>query len=224
MRSRDPHFSKGFTLIDLLIAVAIIGVLMALVAPRLNHFMAKSSQAVAKLELTEAYTAEKTFRQVYKTFHWDLPLTGFIPKGLVSTNYSNALTGSRRRYGLVSMRDNSDLPTDATTLGLTATAVGLYSETWGYGSDPSYCGIVATPSGALTRWDLAAELADMSTPASPRPVIGKSSYTIATIGCPAGNVLPTGGAAGDLALIVLQLDLMTIDEDRTIKVKMTKYK
>ncbi len=57
------HSRKGFTLIELMIVVVIIGILAALAIPRFMQATVKSKQSEAKGILKQIYTMERTFRQ-----------------------------------------------------------------------------------------------------------------------------------------------------------------
>ena len=62
---------KGFTLIELMIVVAIIGILAAIAIPNFLKFQAKSKQSEAKTNLKAIYTAETGYfgeNNVYNTF------------------------------------------------------------------------------------------------------------------------------------------------------------
>ncbi|MCC6810810.1 MAG: prepilin-type N-terminal cleavage/methylation domain-containing protein [Deltaproteobacteria bacterium] len=50
---------RGFTLIELMIVVAIIGILAAIAIPNFNRFQAKSKQSEAKTNLKAIFTAAK---------------------------------------------------------------------------------------------------------------------------------------------------------------------
>ncbi len=52
---------KGFTLIELMIVVAIIGILAAIAIPNFLKFQAKSKQSEAKTNLKGIYTAETSY-------------------------------------------------------------------------------------------------------------------------------------------------------------------
>jgi len=57
------HSRKGFTLIELMIVVVIIGILAALAIPRFMQATVKSRQSEAKGILKQIYTMERTVRQ-----------------------------------------------------------------------------------------------------------------------------------------------------------------
>jgi type IV pilus assembly protein PilA len=62
---------KGFTLIELMIVVAIIGILAAIAIPNFLKFQAKSKQSEAKTNLKGVYTAETAYfgeQNTYGTF------------------------------------------------------------------------------------------------------------------------------------------------------------
>ena len=60
---------KGFTLIELMIVVVIIGILAALAIPRFMRATTKSKQSEAKQILKQIYTMEQAYRQE-KNVYW----------------------------------------------------------------------------------------------------------------------------------------------------------
>jgi type II secretion system protein G len=62
------HSRKGFTLIELMIVVVIIGILAALAIPRFMQATTKSKQTEAKQLLKQIYTMERAYRQENGTY------------------------------------------------------------------------------------------------------------------------------------------------------------
>jgi prepilin-type N-terminal cleavage/methylation domain-containing protein len=68
MFSKFHNRQKGFTLIELMIVVVIIGILAALAIPRFMAATTKSKQSEAKGILKQIYTMERTYRQQNNTY------------------------------------------------------------------------------------------------------------------------------------------------------------
>jgi type IV pilus assembly protein PilA len=71
---------KGFTLIELMIVVAIIGILAAIAIPNFIKFQARSKQGEARANLKGYYTAEKAFYQNQDSYNADMSIIGFSPE------------------------------------------------------------------------------------------------------------------------------------------------
>ena len=63
MLSKFHRSQKGFTLIELMIVVVIIGILAALAIPRFMRATTKSKQSEAKMILKQIYVMEHAYRQ-----------------------------------------------------------------------------------------------------------------------------------------------------------------
>lgn len=72
---------KGFSLVELMVVVAIIGVLASLAVPKFQVFQAKAKQSEAKNNLSHIYTLEQTYFGDWDTFQTSLPTLGFTTQG-----------------------------------------------------------------------------------------------------------------------------------------------
>jgi type IV pilus assembly protein PilA len=72
--------SRGFTLIELMIVVAIIGILAALAIPNFMKFQARSKQSEAKANLKSVFTAEKSYYAEHDTYSPYVADIGFAPE------------------------------------------------------------------------------------------------------------------------------------------------
>jgi len=68
MLSKFHRSQKGFTLIELMIVVVIIGILAALAIPRFMRATTKSKQSEAKQILKQIYVMQRAYRQENDTY------------------------------------------------------------------------------------------------------------------------------------------------------------
>ena len=80
---------KGFTLIELMIVVAIIGILAAIAIPNFLRFQAKSKQSEAKTNLGGIFTAETSYFSENNVYA-DLGVISWAPIG-TSVRYAYAV-------------------------------------------------------------------------------------------------------------------------------------
>jgi type IV pilus assembly protein PilA len=117
---------KGFTLIELMIVIAIIGILAAIAIPQFNAYRARSFNAGANTDLRNAMTAQEGYYTDHDSY----------------TNNANDLTGS---YGLITSTGVVlTLNGDATSYTIVA-----YSESAGEDYRMTYT--VNGPGGAITK-------------------------------------------------------------------------
>jgi len=85
---RALHTKKGFTLIELMIVVAIIGILAAIAIPNFLRFQAKSKQAEAKTNLGSIGTTAESYRVEKDTYQVTaLSDLGWQPQGTPRYSY-----------------------------------------------------------------------------------------------------------------------------------------
>ena len=78
---------KGFSLVELMVVVAIIGILAAIAIPNYQKFQARSRQSEAKLTLSGLYTAQKIFASEWNYLSADLGQIGFALDGTSNSRY-----------------------------------------------------------------------------------------------------------------------------------------
>jgi type IV pilus assembly protein PilA len=71
----------GFTLIELMIVVGIIGILVSIAAPNFAKYQAKARQSEAKIALAAIYTGEKSFYSEYSAYASSFDAVGYAPEG-----------------------------------------------------------------------------------------------------------------------------------------------
>lgn len=76
----------GFSLVELMVVVAIIGVLAMMAVPRVNSFIAKSRQSEAKVNLSSFYTFNKNFYVEFQGYTNSFEAMGFSPEGQLRYN------------------------------------------------------------------------------------------------------------------------------------------
>ncbi|MBS1970783.1 MAG: prepilin-type N-terminal cleavage/methylation domain-containing protein [Bdellovibrionales bacterium] len=76
----------GFSLVELMVVVAIIGILASLAIPSIGKYMAKARQSEAKTQLSSLYTAEKAFFAEYTAYHSMFGAVGYSPEGRLRYN------------------------------------------------------------------------------------------------------------------------------------------
>ncbi len=86
MFSKSRTSQKGFSLIELMVVVAIIGVLAAIAVPNIQKYLAKARQTEAKTNLSSLYTSEKAFYAEYSAYHGMFEAVGYSPEGQLRYN------------------------------------------------------------------------------------------------------------------------------------------
>jgi type IV pilus assembly protein PilA len=78
---------NGFTLVELMVVVAIIGLLSAVAIPNFQKYQARTKTAEAKLHLSSIYTAEQSFYATYNIYLTCLRYMGYDPQEEAFSRY-----------------------------------------------------------------------------------------------------------------------------------------
>ena len=123
---------KGFTLIELMIVIAIIGILAAIAIPNFLRFQAKSKQAEAKTNLGAIGTTAEAYRAEFDTYVTDWASLGWAASGTPRYSYGFNLLEYPGPAAIVAAHDPEAEALVATPTTFIGTAEGnIDSETTG---------------------------------------------------------------------------------------------
>ncbi len=188
---------KGFTLVELMIVVAIIGILSAVAVPNFKRYQAKSKTSEAKIQLAAAYTAEQSFYGDYGIYHNCFTYMGYDPSSEKDSRYfaigiNDAAAVHATAY---STAVNSGLSTASCSRTLAAAdGVTYFSAGKGNGSS-----IVSAPAAANTA---------LGTQAA----ASTQTFIISADGVVSGDYVATSNYA-----------VITVDQDKKYSVKQNGF-
>lgn len=150
MKNTGTLNSKGFSLVELMIVVAIIGLLAAVGVPQYQKFQARARQGEAKSSLSALYAAEQSFFGEWNLYSVDLKNIGFGVTG-TGLRYVTGFTAA----ACIGYTTANGAPTEVTTntnvrsdgTNVVQIVGGVPSATWGTGSATYFS---ATPFPTLT--------------------------------------------------------------------------
>ncbi len=118
---------KGFTLVELMVVVAIIGILSAVAIPNFRRYQSKSKMSEAKLALSAIYMAETSFMGDADTYATCLFDMGYVPAGSNKTEYDKDEGNSERYYNVgFTNKDSGITPSDDEINGITCHTTQFY--------------------------------------------------------------------------------------------------
>ncbi len=192
---------SGFTLVELMIVVAIIGILSAIAIPNFQKYQAKARQKEAQISLSGLYTAMVSNKGEHGSYTACLDNAGFVPDGTrryYTVGFANAVAAGATCAGQGNPAAACD---DLLTVGIGAAvgtecaaagtaAIGSVAVAFGNPLNTSASAYAATlragtSTGAL---ELDAGLADATAP-SVATVIGTNAFIAKAVGSISSGVL-----------------------------------
>jgi len=86
---RQPNRQRGFTLVELIVAVSIVGLLTAIALPTYRTYTMRANRAVAKAALVDLATRQETYfvdRKAYAGSLSDINANGFLSRDSTMTS------------------------------------------------------------------------------------------------------------------------------------------
>ena len=122
------RFGKGFTLIELMIVVAIIGILAAIAIPNFVKFQCRSKQSEAKGNLKSIYVSQESYRAENDTYI-GCGSSGIAGTCVASNSLGFSPKGTKVRYNYSSSQAAGPA-FSSTASGLAQFATELNNDIW----------------------------------------------------------------------------------------------
>ena len=98
---------KGFTLVELMVVVAIIGILSAIAIPNFNRYQRNAKKPEGKLALSEVYTAQVVYYGEQTAYTDQISLLGITKQ---RNNYTFGFTGAETTNFIVGANNPAEIP------------------------------------------------------------------------------------------------------------------
>jgi prepilin-type N-terminal cleavage/methylation domain-containing protein len=137
---------SGFSLIELMVVVAILGILVSLTTSSYQKYQRKALQSEAKLALGSIYALEKSFYSEYGAYVFGVDAIGYAPEGQrrfyfhalcgSAGTWAGTITGFTSSYGSVYLSPANSPYTYANTFSSLAGGGSWFTQCATYGNDP----------------------------------------------------------------------------------------
>ncbi len=138
MNGQRKNNPNGFTLIELMIVVVIIGILAALAIPRFMRSATKSKQSEAKQLLKQVYTMQRAYHQEFSSYCLNgVTASAATPDAfaqisvdiMVSARYAYAMTAAASTFQCVATGNlDDDVAVDTWTIDNSGTLVNTVDD------------------------------------------------------------------------------------------------
>lgn len=126
--------SRGFTLVEIMVVVAIIGILAALAIPNYMRFQARSKQSEAKSNLKALFVGQKARYSEVDAYSNYIGQVGFAPERGNRYSYDFGSTTIASNTGVAASCGSMEGRAGATVTAAASAICGVEADTFRYGS------------------------------------------------------------------------------------------
>ncbi|MFN8943878.1 MAG: type IV pilin protein [Pseudobdellovibrionaceae bacterium] len=138
--------NSGFSLVELMVVVAIIGILATVAIPSVNKYMMKARQAEVKTNLSAIYSANKAFSVEYNGFGTHFSIIGYAPEGQLRYDVGFGTPPTLPYYTALGYNRTAALVDSSTTIDVCNASASVAARVVDGAS--YFCGRMAEATGA----------------------------------------------------------------------------